>query len=698
MTSFIRTLTNPLLVSALMALAIPFASHANSVNAVATQITPHHIEVVGNGEQYTLINPQSPLSLSLSPTIDIKISTGSGWVKSWQTWIMIKSSFAQIEFNDHKVSKSYPWYDRPKDVHKVLNDISIPESEYAPFFVQQCNQLITRLKNNLGLSNQQIFSQDRTLEFYATAKAHADFTIGLPEFESIGGPESGAKITLTCKKWQGPLIPTSDQSPLVAEETVYVVTDSSLTLLPQSTLGGACNVTLSGVIKTLKPNAPVRFKYRHQDGHTGIVKDSQIYQVTTDHSKTAMLSHQFDIKNLDGQDEHGTIQMIGVSPEFNTKRKLYELACSTPSASGITTDLGPQAEIAYLIQERAMVGNQSCPVKVRLIGTVKTRGARQGKAIFLGNAYLSQTFNFDLGKNAQQQFIADRTINWDLNTGTPQGASHIAHGNTGGNALRFKDIRFGFNVSTRPKANNPTTGSGSMLAATTSEEYTLAASTPQQQVRLQCEMPAQVQQGFSISAENNPQQVTRPITNATVLTRQAIVKNPLPASTSFQSNKKADIIVRALNIAGNSFNKAGMVTLKAGDAIRYENGRCLFDLSYSLENKGQVTSSPFKSQLTQQNVLIDQHQNIVLQAGKFDSFYRTVGLRTGMNKLRIDTDTDKTVVESNENNNHLVKQYNVVGRCLQEIKPQLSSPQQKSAPNHMKQSQPSQQKIMIKAR
>jgi hypothetical protein len=53
------------------------------------------------------------------------------------------------------------------------------------FFVQQYN-LISRLKNNLGIRNQQIFSQDRTLEFYATAKAHAGCTIGFYEFESIG--------------------------------------------------------------------------------------------------------------------------------------------------------------------------------------------------------------------------------------------------------------------------------------------------------------------------------------------------------------------------------------------------------------------------------------------------------------------------------------------------------------------------------
>ena len=59
----------------------------------------------------------------------------------------------------------------------------------------------------------------------------------------------------------------------------------------------------------------------------------------------------------------------------------------------------------------------------------------------------------------------------------------------------------------------------------------------------------------------------------------------MPAFINFQSNKKSDIIVRALNIAGNSFNKAGMVTLHSGDAIRYENGRCLFDLSYSLETR-----------------------------------------------------------------------------------------------------------------
>jgi hypothetical protein len=147
---------------------------------------------------------------------------------------------------------------------------------------------------------------------------------------------------------------------------------------------------------------------------------------------------------------------------------------------------------------------------------------------------------------------------------------------------------------------------------------------------------------------------------------QAAKAPPQPensTSAGLQSNAKTDLTVKALNVAGNTFNKAGMTTLNARDALRYENGVCLFDLTYSIENKGQVKSAPFKYHLTQDRVLINQHQNIILAAGQSDNFYKTIGLKTGMNTLRIDVDPNKKVAESNENNNHLVKQYNVIGRC-----------------------------------
>jgi len=646
-----------------------------TAEARVTQIHSQSYNVASDGTQYTIANPSQPLALTIHPTILVDIDGGAtARVKSWETWLKLKNSFGEIEFKDQKKTKSYSAFDRPKKVYKTITDISIPETQYSAFFVQQCNNLAARLKQNNSYSNKQIFSQDRTLEFYAQGKIKADFTANINLGTGFIQAHEPPTITVVCKKWQGSQ--HSASVGLVAEETIYVVTDSSLTLLPQSTKGGACNVTTSGVIKTLKPNAPVKFKYRHIDGHSGIAKDSQVYEVVTDHSKTAMFSHQFDIANIENKDEHGTLQMIGVSPEFNTKKKLYELACSTPSPSGLTTNLGPEVSAYYLIQERAQVGNQSCPVTVRLVGTVKTHGARRGKAIFVGDQYLSNAFNFNLDANTQQQFMADRAINWDLNN-PQQGASHLAHGNTGGQALRFKDIRFGFNVSTLPAENNATTGAGSMLATPPAEDYTLAATTPQQTIRLQCEQLVQNQQSLSTPSSIQLQQAAMPKAKTKLPVEQTA---PKAAVNRVQSNEKADIAIKAFNIAGNTFNKAGMVTLNARDAIRYENGRCLFDITYSIENKGKIASTPFQYQLTQERILINQHQNIILQANDFDSFYLTVGLRSGMNTLRLDADTDRTVIESNENNNHLTKQYTVMGPCQQTMK-QLGSPKTSPSKN-----------------
>lgn len=672
----------------------PQTSYADTGSADISNVIIKQIDIASNGQEYTLANPNN-LALALAADVHIQIDSGvSGRVKSWSTWLQIHNltnpNQFDVHYKEYKKSKSYPSGHRPKMVNRTER-LSIPQSVYENLFIAQCNILANHLRNQ-GLSNKQIFSQDRVIPLHFHAKYTADIS-GVKGTNFIGPEPHEKQVDIVCKKWQENQ--HSADVGLAAEETVYIVTDSNLTVLPQSTVGGACNVTLSGVIKTLKPNAPVRFKYRHQDGHTGLVKDSQVYEVTTNHSKTVMFSHQFDIKNLKDQDEHGTLQIIGVSPEFHTKKKLYELACSEPSPNGLTTNLGPEVSAYYLIQERAQIGNQSCPVKVRLVGTIKANSARRGKAIFVGDQYLSKTFSFDLADNSQQQFIADRTINWDLNTGTPQGASHFAHGNTGGNALRFKDIRFGFNVSTLPAENNPTTGPSSMLGTAPMEEYTLAATTPQQNVRLQCEMPVQNQQNLSLSINANAPQTPVPKTKIAVLAKQATVNTATagPTIPPLQSNNKADIVIRAFNIAGRTASKASRTTLNSRDAIRYENGRCLFDLSYSIENTGQVTSTPFKYQLTQDRVLINQHQNIVLTAGEFDSFYRTVGLKTGMNQLQINADVDNKVIESNENNNQLIKRYNVIGRCDGSTKQKglkMPSTNKPSAPKKLLQ-----EKIMI---
>jgi hypothetical protein len=664
----------------------PHTAYADLAKATVSNVITKKIEIASNGQEYTIANPNN-LALALAADVHVQIDAEfSGRVRSWSTWLQIHSlvnpNRFDVRFKDYKKYTSYPAGHRPKTVNRTEH-LSIPQSAYEDLFIAQCNILANDLRSQ-GLSNKQIFSQNRIIPIDVHALLETDIS-GLGT-HFVGPEPHDKRVDIVCKKWQGAAIPTTSGG-LVAEETIYVVTQSSLTILPQSTLGGACNVTLSGVMQTLKPNAPVSFKYRHMDGHNGVIKDSQIYHVTTDLAKTAMFSHQFDIPHKEGKDEHGTIQIIGLSPEFNTKKKLYELSCGKPGVSAVTTNLGPQAEMYYLIQERANFGNQSCPIKVRFVGTVKTNGARQGKAIFVGNQYLSPAFNFDLAEQAQQQFIADRTINWDLDTGTQQGASHFAHGNTGGQAFRFKDIRVGFNVSTRKATPQGTTGPQSQLATPANEQYTLAAQSKQHQIRLQCERIAQGQQSLSLSGKAPEAKPSHSIQleKATVSDIRAEQLNNRNVSKAnvLQSNAKADIVIRALNIAGNTFNKAGMITLNAKDAIRYENGRCLFDLTYSLENKGPVSTTPFKYYLTQEGSLINQHQNITLKAGEFDSFFKTIGLRSGSNTLTLSADVDKKVIESNESNNQLTKRYNVIGRCQNDKKPILKQPSNNNAtPNN----------------
>lgn len=683
-------------------------------DSFVTNLHTKQIFIANNSQNYTQSN--SPIALSLSADAVIKADAGNvGRIKSWSLWLNMHGrtaphhdTYFYRSFTDHKVSKSYAFGNRPKTVHRT-ETLSIPESSYENLFVSHCNQLANQLRTQ-GLSNQQIFAEDRIISYRISAAEEVNFTWGIigGGFDSAGSSTSGQTLNVICQKWQAPTHATG-QGGLSIAEPIHEVTNATINqITEQTTLAGHCAVSLTSSIESLQPNTPVEFRYKHIDGHTGLSKLSQVYQVTTGSNKLATFSHQFDIPNKADKDEHGTLEIVGLTPEFKSKRKLYEVQCSEAAPSGITTDLGPTASMYYLIQERAQVGNQFCPVKVRLVGTIKTRGARQGKAIFVGDSYLSPTFNFDLTANAQQQFITDRVINWDLDSGTPQAASHFAHGNTGGQAFRFKDIRVRFNVSTRLADPETSPNSIGQLATPTADpEYRLAAQSEQHQFRLECEELAQPQQGLSLSGKTpstkDQQHHAIPLENATIssikqeqlnkhtpsgskaLKAKPEVKSTLllpavqaakesrnPNSTSsigFQSNVKADIRVKALNIAGQ---KVGG-TLHAKDAIRYENGHCLFDLTYSIENKGQVTSTPFNYRLLNNGKLINLHQNIILQANAFDSFYKTVHLRPGINTVTLTTDSENSVNELNESNNQLVKRYNVMGRCQSETKPALKS-------------------------
>lgn len=141
------------------------------------------------------------------------------------------------------------------------------------------------------------------------------------------------------------------------------------------------------------------------------------------------------------------------------------------------------------------------------------------------------------------------------------------------------------------------------------------------------------------------------------------ISSSVQAQPNIQSNDKADLTVKQMATYPLGITSGGVTVLNARDALNSKGGQCLFDLFYSIENKGKVKSSPFSYKLKNNGVIVNQHHNIVLQANASEDYYKVVGLKAGINTLQIDVDTGNQVNESNESNNSLTKRYKVVGNC-----------------------------------
>ena len=309
--------------TAAIALAAGTAA-ADSGSAHITQLLTKEVSVKSNGQSYTSV-AIPPLSLAAKVHIELDAGT-AGRIHSWKTWLRVgKEGLASqywLSMKQHAVSKSYAWNDRPKTVDRV-ETVAVPLGDLKLFLVGQCNTLANQLRDQ-GLGNKAIFGQDREIEL----QTRADF-----EFKS-GGAGSGSPIIeatfptafkLVCKKWQGSQVPTVGG----LTDTPAEVTQASMTIFEIAGLNGACKVKLSNVIQTDKPNATVKFRYEHNSG-----KKSDVKTVMTDHAKTTMFVHQYDIPNGPG-DEIGMIRMVGVKPGFTSAWKPYHMDCAEGGPGGL---------------------------------------------------------------------------------------------------------------------------------------------------------------------------------------------------------------------------------------------------------------------------------------------------------------------------------------------------------------------------
>jgi len=412
---------------------------SGSAGAVRTQnVIPQQLEVASNGSSYTQVGAFG----NIVADVWVGIKTG-GWINSWKTGLRIGSEDVPVDdwinFEHHAFMQSYQQGEKPKKVDRVVQ-IMIPALAYESMAVSHCNFLANRLRGQ-GLSDTEIFAQDRVIELGVRAWLQWDSNPFGAVFDSYGysddelGWADIEKFDLVCKKWNGPAIPQAADDISVEPPRVE---QASLTLLEQSGLNGVCKITLSGVIQTSQANVDVSFRYKDDDGH-----QSEVFNVTTDHAKTAMFSHQYNIPNNPDGGESGKVRMVGVSHDFTSAWTDYEMDCVAPATNSFQALLPPTVEIQVVPIEKVMVGRQLCVSKLKLVAKAVGRSATtSGVGAFVGDYYLSEPQPYEIEQDEIVLFGAERELDW-----TPDPQSFEAAEPTPADHLKSQTVLIGFNLT-----------------------------------------------------------------------------------------------------------------------------------------------------------------------------------------------------------------------------------------------------------
>jgi len=392
------------LAAALGAALLPTAALADEVDAYVTDITSQRLEVQSNGSSYS----STSFLAYLVADVRIVVDTESvGQVKSWKIWLGLAGETSDgLWFPSYGLSKSYPWYDRPRRVDRT-EQLIVPEGAWSGYVKARCNELADALRAQ-GLGNTAIFSEDRTIELAVMANFDADTTgAGSGSIFTEGTSwASEAKLDLICKKWAGAAIPQASDS--IATTPAKVV-NKGLSILERHGISGVCKIRLDGWITTDQKNAAVSFRYRNQAG-----KQSQVWTVNTGESKTATFSHWYDIPNTEWT-ETGSVRMVGVSHDFKSEWAEYTMDCVEGGPQTLTANAPPKLKMTIVEQGKVMVHGQICPERLKLVGLLEGRGGFSGYAGFVkknGAPWISPPQAYSIAPGEKVLVGADYPLDW----------------------------------------------------------------------------------------------------------------------------------------------------------------------------------------------------------------------------------------------------------------------------------------------
>lgn len=392
LTTTLKTLT---ILPFISAMCFSAATHAaNPAGASVRNIGETNIYVESNGSSYTGIKrSKHPTNIHLQAVIDA-YAPKNYRINSWKVGLVLQkyghSFVPSLESNVESLSgvygESYSSLKKSKRPRTILKEISliIANEKLDAFGSQVCNTHASNLQQQ-GVSLNVIHQQNHTVETYhvSTAKSVTVYSAELGTHFQSGLGHPTKNINIVCMK-----APAQPVATPVDLQTSSAVTDASLSIAEQSTLGGSCKINLSSVIKTNLPNTTVKYRFEHSNG-----KKSDLKTVKTDHSKTAMDTHWYNVPKNPNGEEAGSLRIIGVSHDFQSTWKSYSMTCNegSPNSVSLVPEKPILKDFSLLPLNRVMHNGMMCPTKLRVTARIMSKKAFSG----LGNITMkSNHFSF----------------------------------------------------------------------------------------------------------------------------------------------------------------------------------------------------------------------------------------------------------------------------------------------------------------
>lgn len=303
-----------------------------------------------------------------------------------------------------------------------------------PVFIKACNDHIEQ-KLSQGYDLETLLGSDSMLTNVETSigleyKAKCDKNVGFDPPPTHWTQQDSLLVKIRCKA-------TGYVEPINVNNVQFSI-DKTVTM------GGSCKVKVKGAFNTSKPNQMVSFRYEHIDEDFN-KKLSSVHQIHTDSQGYANFSHFYDVPNGPGK-EKGKMRVIGVSHDFQSPQRNYSMDCIDPSTGTLqqSTPSTIQLKVKPIQNSFQAFGNQSCPTRVKIVGTIKAGSDLNGQAVFVGQTLADinvQPFSANKGQTKKVTRIRDLTWNAQSGTTLTMGGSGSAF------QLMKQDLMQGLNIT-----------------------------------------------------------------------------------------------------------------------------------------------------------------------------------------------------------------------------------------------------------